>query len=76
MSNGLTLMVQVELDFGINAELKTHVALNKKLGVTKENKERTLGIMIEQQFTIQQLLEEQALSFNDLLLLIKNVKKK
>jgi hypothetical protein len=61
----------ITIDFDINQQLRTDLLKDKQKGISTETKERTLGIMVEQQYELLKILKKKKLSFSDFLTTLK-----
>lgn len=66
-----TTKTQIEVDFDTNEALRSEVNKQRKFENSEITKERHIGIMVENQFKLQQLLQKKKMTFDDLLISLK-----
>jgi hypothetical protein len=67
MAKEITTPVNAKVDFEINAKIKMELALKKKIDEKPIDRERHLGIMIEDCFQIREALKTKKMTFPELI---------
>lgn len=70
MAKEITTPVNAEVDFDVNENIKTKLALQKKLDEKPIDRKRYLGIMIEERFELDKALQNKKMSFKELINLL------
>lgn len=67
-----TTKAQIEVDFDINETLRSEVNKKRKFENSEVTKERHVGLMVENQFKLQQILDKKKMTFDELLISLKS----
>lgn len=68
----LITKAQIELDFNVNSDIKNRVSLSRKLGNETDTKERLMGSMVEDMYSLEQMLKRKKLTMSDLITFINS----
>jgi hypothetical protein len=72
-SKEITTPVNAKVDFEVNAKIKMQLALKKKIDEKPIDRERHLGIMIEERFQLDEALKNKQMTFPELIKFLRKV---